>query len=461
MATNTPILNQAANFLANLEYEKLPVDVTESAKRAILDYIGVSIPGSQQPVAQNLFAWAEKRNWGKTATVIGRKIKMAPENAALINAASGHALDFDDTSWSTIGHPTTVIFPAILSLAEEYNCTGKQTLLAYIAGLEVAHKIADLMMPEASENGWHTTGIFYTLGTAAAACQLLQLAKEQSALCMALALSKSSGIRSNFGTQAKPYHAGMSAKAGLEAVSLTLSGINSSPTALEDEDGFIQCYASSELAKIVKNMAKPVLFGSPWDITHRGYAFKKYPNCSGNHPACDAILEWLNKNPTPIEDIASIHCGVSLLGPKELVCDQPKTPTEARFSIQFSLACALTYGKITLSEFTDEIILSPHIQELMSRITMGVDQDLARLGFIGTAPVKIWITKVSGEEIYLENNLAHGNPEKPFSDNEFNAKFLSCCHELITREQAELLLKDIYQLDKVKDIKKITNQLCF
>lgn len=461
MIAKVPILNQAAEFLSDLEYTEVPTDVIETAKRAILDYVGVAIPGSRQPVAQNLFVWAGKRSWDNSATVIGSETRMDPENAALINAASGHALDFDDTSWATIGHPTTVIFPALLGLAEERNCSGKQVLLAYIAGIEVAHKIADLMMPETSENGWHTTGAFYALGTAAAACQLLQLDKDHAVCCMALALSRSGGIRSNFGTQSKPYHAGMAAKAGLEAISLTLGGINSSPTALEGEDGFIQCYAGSPLAKIARDMVKPVLFGSRWDIASRGYAFKKYPNCSGNHPACDAILNLLQEQPLAAEDIETIRCGVSLLGPKELVCDQPQTPVEARFSIQFSLACALTYGRITLAEFTDEIIQDPHMQTLMSRITMAVDDDLAKLGFIGTAPVKLWITKTSGEQIYIENNLARGNPEKPFTDTEFSDKFMECAKGIVTEDKAEALLHDLFQLDNIVNIRTITDQLRF
>ncbi|WP_136680719.1 MmgE/PrpD family protein [Neptunomonas sp. XY-337] len=459
MNTKLPILEQAAQFLSNLEYDHVPNEVVETSKRAILDYIGVAIPGSRQPVSENLFRWAGKRSWSSDATVIGREVRLDPENAALVNAASGHALDFDDTSWATIGHPTTVILPAILAIAEEHNFSGKRVLLAYIAGIEVTHKIADLMMPEASENGWHTTGIFYALGTAAAVCQLLQLDAEQTTQSLALSLSRSSGIRSNFGTQAKPYHAGMSAKAGLEAVTLTFDGVTSSPFALEGQDGFIQCFANACLAKKARNMVRPIMFGSGWDIANRGFAFKKYPNCSGNHPACDVLLELLSYREIPVEEIESIHCGVSLLGPKELVCHQPQSPVEARFSIQFALASALIFGRVTLEEFREEVILDPVVQSLMSRITMGVDDDLAKLGFIGTAPIKVWINLVSGEQIFLENNLARGNHEKPFSDEEFTNKFTESTKGILSEDQAATLINDLLQLDKVSSIRTVTSQL--
>ena len=459
MNKQAPILTQAARFLANLDASQVPADVINTAKKATLDYIGVAIAGCDQPVARNLRQWAVKRSHASVASLIGFDIKLDVENAALVNAAAGHSLDFDDTSWATIGHPSTVILPALFALAEEYKYSGQQLLTAYIAGVEVSHKVADLMMPEASERGWHTTGIFYVLGTAAAACQLLQLNEEVTTRALALSLSRSSGIRSNFGTQAKPYHAGMAAKAGLEALSLAQQGITASATALEGQDGFIQCFVSDALAKKVRQMARPILFGSGWDISSKGYAFKKYPNCSGNHPACDLMMELVEEKRLDWQQIESIHCGVSLLGPKELVCHQPTTPVEARFSLEFSLASALIFGQITLEEFTEEKINDPRIQDMMSKVTMEVDEDLAKLGFIGTAPVKIWITQKEGPVIFVENDLAIGNPEKPFSDDDFTHKFLNCVKDKMPIVKATTLLSQLFRLDEVSEISSITTLL--
>ena len=459
MSPQAPILLQAARFLHNIDYGQLPIEVVEIAKRAVLDYIGVAIPGSDQAITQNLIYWAKDRSWGKTASIIGSNLKMDVEHAALINSAAGHALDFDDTSWATIGHPTTVILPALLAVAEEQGSSGKELLVAYITGVEVVQKVANLMMPTTSERGWHTTGVFYTLGAAAASCQLLQLDEEMTTRALALSLSRASGIRSNFGTQSKPYHAGMAAKAGLEAVSLAQSGVTSSPTALEGEDGFIQCFASDELASKARNAVEPIMFGKEWDISTRGYAFKKYPNCSGNHPACDVLLQLLKHNKIDWKDIESIHCGVSLLGPKELVSHQPKTPVEARFSLEFSVAAAFIYGQITLDEFTEDKIKDPRVQALMQRITMVVDEDLEKLGFIGTAPIKVWITKKDGEKLFVENDLARGNPEKPFTDEEFIDKFSKCVQGRMDEAQLNLVLTKLFNLEQLESINSLLKTL--
>ena len=454
------ILQQAALFLNEVRFEQLPAPAVKTAKLAILDYIGVAIPGSQQPVAQNLLRWAQQRHWDDSASTLFTNHRLDPENAALVNAAAGHALDFDDTSWATIGHPTTVIVPALLALCQQHNLSGQQLITAYISGVEVSHKIADLIMPMASENGWHTTGIFYALGTAAAASQLLQLTEVQSTEAMALALSRSSGIRSNFGTQAKPYHAGMAAKAGLEAVSLIQAGITASPTALEGVDGFIQCFGDLELAESIRTLSEPVPFGVNWDICTRGYAFKGYPNCSGNHPACDLILELIAREHLAWQQIERIDAGVSLLGPKELVCDHPNTPVEARFSLQFALSAALVYGQITLQEFTEEKIQDARIQEMMPRIQMAVDPELAKLGFIGTAPIKLKIHLKDGQVIDAENDLARGNPEKPFSDDEFAEKFRRCCQAMLPTTQLDALLNALFELDQQKDMEALIQLTC-
>ncbi len=88
MSPQPPILIQAAHFINNIEYDQLPIEVVEMAKRAVLDYIGVAIPGSTQAVTQNLIKWASYRSWGKSASIIGSNLKMDIEHAALINAGS-------------------------------------------------------------------------------------------------------------------------------------------------------------------------------------------------------------------------------------------------------------------------------------------------------------------------------------------------------------------------------------
>ncbi len=76
MSPQPPILLQAAHFLKNIDYDQLPIEAVEIAKRAVLDYIGVAIPGSTEAVTQNLIHWAKDRSWGETASIIGSDLKV-------------------------------------------------------------------------------------------------------------------------------------------------------------------------------------------------------------------------------------------------------------------------------------------------------------------------------------------------------------------------------------------------
>ncbi len=454
------ILQQAAQYLNQVCYDDLPKAAVDLAKQAVLDYSAVAIAGSDQPVVNNLRSWAQARGQIGSVSLTGNAGTLNAEHAALVNAAAGHALDFDDTSWATIGHPSTVILPALfvqseINTQQGIPVSGKAILIAYIAAVEVCHKIAELMMPLTSQNGWHTTGVFYGLATVAGLCQLQRVDEETTCIAMALALSNASGIRSNFGTQAKPYHAGMAVKGGMESLSLAQAGVTASPFALEGEDGFIQCYASAELALKARQLKDPVSFGTDYNMVTQGYAFKKYPNCSGTHPSCDLILQLIDEHSLNATDIKQIECGVSLLGPKELVSNHPKSVVEARFSLQYAIACALVYRQITLAEYCDEKVQDSRIQDIMPRINMSVDKDLAKLGFIGTAPIKLKITLVSGQEIYAENDLAIGNPEKPFSEADIKNKFLLCTQKLTEHKQKKLL-SQLLELEKVTSVTVIT-----
>jgi 2-methylcitrate dehydratase PrpD len=432
--SKTSFLDRAADFLATLDPSSVHEEAIAAAHDALVDYFGVALGGASEPVADKVFAWASERSFGTTASVLRRNIKLDVENAALCNAVAGHALDFDDTSWRTIGHPTTVVAPAALAVGESIGASGRDVLVAYLAGVEVAHRLADLSMPNASENGWHTTAIFYTLGAAAAACVLLRLDEDQIVNALSLAVSRSSGVRANFGTPAKPYHAGMAARNGLEAVSLARAGLTSSVKAVDGTDGFLRCFAGT--GPFESASSARITFGEPFDLVARGVAFKRFPCCSGSHPACDLILDMAEEHDIQPSDVVSVDVGVSLLAKRELVCHAPKTPVEARFSLEFVVAAALARRAITLDTFLPDVLSDPDIRRLMSCVHMKLDDELAQLGFIGTAPAKIKIAIKDGRVLEGSRDIAVGNPERPFSKENVAEKFLMCARRSMDEASA-------------------------
>lgn len=451
MAAGRSVTEQAADFLIDLRHRPLGAEVAAIARLAITDYVGVALAGAAEPVARNVRAWAAERAFGTGATVIGAAgLRLDPENAALCNAVAGHALDFDDTSWTTIGHPTTVVAPVALAVAEQVGGSGADALRAYVAGVEVAHRIAELCMPEASEAGWHTTGALYTLGAAAAAALLLNLDWTTCVHALGLAASRSGGIRSNFGTQAKPWHAGMAARNGLEAVSLARAGVTASRTAIEGQDGYVACLAGAASRARLDGRYLP--FGAPFDLAARGLAFKRFPCCSGSHPACDLTLDLMAEHGFGADDVAEVRVGVSLLAQRELVVHAPCTPQEARFSMEFALAATLARGPLTWDLFVPETLADPKVRRLMAVVRQELSPELAALGFIGTAPVRMTFLLRDGRTIRGARDLAIGNPERPMSAEDHAAKFRSCASRAMMPEAADRLLRRLRALDQEPDV---------
>ena len=442
------VLQDAADFIVRSHNEDVDPDVIELSKRAIIDFIGCGIAGCHEDAFSKTYSWSRLRSRAETSHVFGQSSTLDVEHAAMCNAVAGHALDFDDTSWTTIGHPTIVAAPVALAVAEELGASGTEVLKAYAIGVEVGHKIAQLSMPEASENGWHTTSVYGVIIAAAVSAYLLKLDRNTVVNALGIAMSRAAGMRSNFGTMTKPLHAGLAAKSGMEAVGLARVGITASPSAYEGDDGFSFCFTG-------RISDEGVSFGTNWDLKENGLAFKLYPCCSGSHPAADLMLDLVNKDLIGADDIDQIQVGSSLLGPRELVNHCPQTPLEARFSMEFALAAILIGGQLTLDEFTSEFIQRADVQELMTRIRMEVDDELAKLGFIGTAPVKLKLLLKNGSIMNIRNDLAWGNPSKPLQDSDLKRKFLQNASPVITVTKAEKILEQLFQLDTVIDIKEL------
>ncbi len=440
------LIESLAKFVKEIRLEDCPEREIHWATLALTDFFAVTLPGTKMPVVKNVKAFLQTRPISGKSVLIGTETYMDAASAALFNGTASHCLDFDDVSWATIGHPTVVVAPAALACVQEKGLDGKALLLSYIVGVEVMHQVARWTMPLLSEKGWHTTPVYGSLGAAAAACVAYGASEDEIANALAIAASRSCGIRGNFGSQTKALHAGTAASLGIEATKLAMNGVTGNLECLENQDGFAQCFAHP-LSKDVK-----VDIGRHWDLAENGLVFKQYPCCSGSHPTNDVWDVYLNEHPTTYEDIKSIHAGVSLLGPRELSCHRPQNAVQAKFSLEYALASRLVFGPITLESFTDEKVLDSRVQDLMNRIEMEVDPELAKLGFIGTAPVCLEIKRKDGTVVSLKNDLAEGNPEKPLSHEKFYRKFASC----FASAKCEVLTEKYWAI--LSDLTKVSSE---
>lgn len=321
------LLSAIARWVVSADFPDLPDGEIAAARAALADFVAVAAAGSGTSVVRNAALYAaQNERAGTCVQQLGRSVRFSPRTAAFLNGTAAHALDFDDVSWTTIGHPTVGIAPTALSLAVAQGLSGREFLTAYVVGAECAHQIARWTMPELSEHGWHTTLANGVFGAAAAAAWLLKTDVSTTSNALAIAASLASGIRANFGSQTKAIHAGLSNLHGMMAVELAAAGITGKDDALEASDGYAACFA----VRLPREKCT-VDLGSRWDLMENGLVFKQYPCCSGTHPALDVWGEWVDKVHPKLDDIEAVHLGVSLLGPRELISHCPRNAVEAKF----------------------------------------------------------------------------------------------------------------------------------
>ena len=362
------VTKKFAEYVTTSGLEDFPPEAVAAAKAAIIDCLGCMLAGSKETLADVLCDYVVGLGGTPSATVVGRGFKTSTPEAALINGAMSHALDYDDVTFITKTHPSAVLIPAALPLAEEVGATGGEMLPAYLLGFEVACAVGDAISPAYYDDlGWHPTGPLGTLGAAAAASRLLGLDAGQTAMAISLAASQAAGLRQNFGTITKPYHAGAACRSGITAAKLVRAGFTASADALEGRFGFMRAFSGGSGYDPEKAAAS---IGNRCYMVESGIEIKKYPCCGSAHLALDATARLLAQETFTADQVDRIDVLVDFDPPRSLIHSRPTGGLEGKFSMQYCLAAEILDGQIGLASFTDEQVARPEVQRLIPRIEM-------------------------------------------------------------------------------------------
>ncbi|MFH1603855.1 MAG: MmgE/PrpD family protein [Pseudomonadota bacterium] len=432
-------------FVAGLRYKDIPKEAISFIHTGFTDCVGVMLAGASEPPAQLLRSTLAPSG-GESTLLFGEGRASAPD-AAWINGAAAHALDFDDVGQR--GHPSTVLVPAILAEAEAIGASGEAMVLAYAAGYETWAELVRRESDSHHMKGWHPTGIFGAIGAAAACASLRGLDAEKAAQAIALGASQSAGVMSNFGTMTKPFHAGKSAHAGVIAARLAEKGFTAALDALEHPQGFLG--AVSPAGKI--DLESPIQAGSDWKLARDGVSVKKYPLCYCTHRALDGMLDLLQANPVDAAKVSRVTVSTSKRFIITLRNHAPQTGLEAKFSMEFAMACALIAKRASLVELTDSFVRRPDVQALMKRVALKEEK---REDASGAAIY---------EEVTLETNDAHtyskqvtqvrGGSDLPLSREELWAKFEGCAQVGTARVSAKALFDALMSLDRLPNVRNL------
>ncbi|MBI5446502.1 MAG: MmgE/PrpD family protein [Deltaproteobacteria bacterium] len=444
------LTESVARFVESVDAESLPAEAREAAKLHILDTLGVLCAGSREEAASVVRSYLRSVGGTAEATLLPEGLRTSAPYAALGNGILAHALDYDDYEWPSMAHPSAVVLPAVLAVGERTRASGDACLAAYLVGLEVIAGVGATVASAHYERGWHSTGTLGAFGAAAACAKLLGVDSERTRAALGIAASTASGLRGNFGTMTKPFHAGHASRNGVEAATLASLGFTADAAILERELGFCALFGGEggpDTGKIGR-------LGNPFAIVEPGIGVKPYPSCAATHAVLDGVFRLLAAHEPDPEEIERVECGIFYLYPRMLIHAEPRTGLEGKFSHEFCVALALVRGRVGLSEFSDENAGDPSIRAAGRKVKKYVTEEVGRAGTTYPGAVVTLVLR-DGRRLTERVGARKGSPANPLSRDEIASKFLANATPELGGERAREVLERTLALERLGDVREL------
>jgi 2-methylcitrate dehydratase PrpD len=459
-AQKNSLTDYVAGFVCNTQLSDIPQEVMELGKKSMLDGIGLAISGSVaksgELVRKHLNSLGVPTG---PATVFGSNIKTAPRFAAFANGVGIHADDYDDTQlavakdrvYGLLTHPTAPALPSAIAKGEALNASGANVFLAYQLGVEVECKISEAINPRHYQTGFHSTATCGTFASASAAGRLMGLNHETMLRALSIAGSQSAGLRENFGTMTKPFHAGRSSESGIVAAEFAEIGWTAAPNILEAPRGFFSAAGGGYDPAAIEGV-----LGKPWTFASPGVSIKPHPSGSLTHPGMTEMMRLIKEHDIKPEQIVSVKVGTNHNMPNALIHHRPTNELQAKFSMEFCMAILLLERRAGLSEFTDEVVMRPDVQAMIKKVDFGVDPEAEAAGFHKMTTI-ITITLTDGRVIRGCADFGRGSPAMPMSYEEVAEKFRENCEfAKFDSKKASQVVELVRGIEKVASIRELT-----
>jgi 2-methylcitrate dehydratase PrpD len=404
-------------FLAGIRYEDLPAPVVARTEDLFLDWFASALAGkgSRPVTVLEQFAARSGPGTGPAEILVSRR-RSSPYFAALINGAASHVVEQDDLHNSSVFHPGTVVFPAVLAAAQETGASGKELIAAAVAGYECGVRVGEFL-GRSHYKVFHTTGTAGKLAAAAGVARLLKLDARVTQHCLGSAGTMAAGLWEFLrdAADSKQLHTAKAAADGLMAAYIARDGFTGALRVLEGAQG---------MAAGMSDDADPRWLtdglGSRWALAET--SFKFHASCRHTHPAADALLDLMRVHQVRADDItavtAHVHQGaIDVLGP---VTD-PQSIHQSKFSMGFVLAMIALHGRAGLTDFTDAALRDPRVRAFHDRVKMVLDPEIDR------AYPKRWmghvtVTTRDGRRLEQRVISPRGDPENTLSRAELEEK---------------------------------------
>lgn len=432
------LAEELGKFVATLRPGAVPEAVTQAAVLRVLDVVGAALAGvhrgSHRPVMALLEARGEIPIWGE-------RNSSSPREAALVNSFSAHSTYLEDGSRFTGGHPSSVVVPAALAVAQAHRRSGADLVAAVVAGYEVFLRLGRAIYPSTVVRGFQSTAVLGAISAAAACASLLRLPPGKAGHAIGIGASLGVGLKEALKSSAsQPIQVGRSCEAGIVAALLAQGGLDGAPAIIEK--GFLPAFSQDGDADGIR-----AGLGSEFRIFET--YLKRHAGCRGNHAPLDAALALAAEQAISPGDIAQVDVFVDRVTLAAAI-EPPANGEQAQFSIGFSVAVALLDGNALIFQYTDERLADPAVRSLMQRIRVSADPALDE-GYPQRRAARVEIQLRDGRRMSHAVDNARGEPEWPLSADEIRTKFMTLAAPRLG-EHAAALADAVLALDRLDDV---------
>lgn len=400
-------------FVADLRYEDIPAEVVLGIKHLFIDWLGSALAGAKAGPTRFLQDFAARMGpEAGPATDLAGGSDTSAFFAAMINAAASHVVEQDDLHNASVLHPACVVFPAVIAAAEDIDATGRDVIVAAVAGYEAGIRVGEAL-GRSHYVHFHTTGTAGTIAAAAGVARLLGLDKSQVRHALGTAGTKAAGLWEFLATGAdsKQVHTAGAASSGLFAAYSARDGITGAKAIFDGPHGMgVAMSSDADMARLADGL------GTRWATIETSY--KWHASCRHTHPSADALLKAMAEHGLQASDIAHVtarvHQGaIDVLGPVV----RPVTIHQAKFSMGTVLGLIAVHGHAGLGEFDAHALTDPQVAAFRDRVEMVLDAEVD-----GAYPAR-WIGKIElrltdGRVVTARIDDAKGDPGNPLSEAE-------------------------------------------
>ncbi|HTX02708.1 MAG TPA: MmgE/PrpD family protein [Candidatus Acidoferrales bacterium] len=450
------ITRRLAEYAVNLGFGDLPAATVEKTKQAVLDLLGIairaSIAGESSDVVRQV---VDSLGSSGKATGIGIGPRYRPHYAALLNGTFAHTLDFDDTHEGGSIHPGAPLIPAVLAVAEEMRAPGANVIAAIVAGYDATVRIAEAADPAAHyDRGFHPTATCGTFGATAALANVTKAGADVLENAFGINGSQSAGSLQFLenGAWNKRIHTGLTAHNAILALRFAQAGAIGARDALEGRSGFFRGYTDgADPEHVVRTL------GERFAIDET--AFKPYPSCRYSHAAIDVIREIVAEGKVKPDGVSAIRIGLprkgmDLIGVPEEAKRTPHSIVDGQFSMFFLAAVALLHGRMTWDDY--KLLGTSDIARTIERIQVRLDPEIEARFPTMAASVEI---DANGTTIRRINWTPKGEPDKPLSWDEVEAKFVSLARAVYEDTHCARIVEMVRSLDQLDEIGELMTLL--